>query len=334
MIDFVKNKWLKEILKIFLIMFGVCLMGFAFNSFFYANDIAPGGFGGLAIVFSNLFNKLNWFYVSPTIIYLILNAILMCFAFKLLGKKCFIYSLLGILAYSLCIEFFKFDLNLNDKFLAALFGAVLTGVGVGIVVRSDGSTGGSELLGLILHSFNRNITVGKVLIIVDSLVLILNFATSGLISSLYTLFAIYLSGKIADIVIEGGKGTKVYYIISDKYEEISSAIVQKLSHGATIINGKGAYSKTDKNILMCLVNKYEARDLKQIVFNTDDKALLFSTSVVEAYGKGFVSDSALKAKKPKKIEYINKDVKVILDKNGKVYKSKNKIEDDMSGKND
>ena len=283
----IKNKYLIELIRIIVILFGVACMGFAFNSFFYANNIAPGGFGGLAAVVSDLFVMLNWFYISPTIIYLLLNVVLIVFAFKINGIKFFIYSLLGIGTYSVCIEFLNINLNFSDMFLASIFGALLMGIGTGLVVRAGGSTGGSDMLGNLLNKFNSNITVGKVVIVVDVIVVVLSFATYGLVNSLYTLFAIYIAGKITDYVIDGGKGTKAYYIISDKYEEISLAIINKLYRGATLIDGKGVYSKTEKNILMCLVNKYEARNLKNLVFEIDDKAFLFSTSVIEAYGEGF-----------------------------------------------
>lgn len=293
----VKNKWLNETMKILFIIVGIALMGLAFNSFFYANSIAPGGFGGLAAVISDLFVKLGWFYISPTILYLAFNVVLIGFAFKALGKKYFFYSLFGILAYSVCMQYLNFDIGLNDMFLASVFGAALMGLGTGLVVRGGGSTGGGEMLGMILHHYNNEITVGKIIIIVDTLVLAINFAAHGLVSSLYTLLAIYLAGKITDMVIDGGKSTKAYYIISDKYEEISEAILTKLYRGATIINGKGAYSKNDKHILMCLVNKYEARNLQDIVFDIDDKAFLFSTNVVEAYGEGFDKKVRYKSKK-------------------------------------
>ena len=282
-----KNKNFKEILNFIFIIVGIFMMGLAFNSFFYANNIAPGGFGGIAASISDLFIKLKWFYISPTILYLILNSFLIVFAFKALGKKYFIYSLLGIGLYSLSIEFIKIDLGINDMFLASIFGAVLMGVGTGLVVCGGASTGGGEMLGKILNYYNGEISIGKAIIFVDIIVLILNFATFGVVNSLYTLLAIFLCGKITDFTIEGGKGTKAYYIISDKYEEISDAIVTKLYRGATKIEGTGVFSKNEKNILLCLVNKYEARDLKDIVFKIDENAFLFSTSVVEAYGNGF-----------------------------------------------
>ena len=313
----IKNKYLNETIKILFIVIGIFLMGFAFNSFFYASNIAPGGFGGLAAVISDLFYyKLNWFYVSPTILYLIMNAVLIFFALKSLGKKYFFYSLAGILLYSVCIEFLKIDLHLNDMFLASVFGAVFMGLGTGLVVRGGGSTGGGEMLGNILNYYNNDIKVGTVIIIVDTSVSLLTLATYGLTNCLYTLFAIFISGKITDMVIEGAKGTKAYYIISDKYEEIADAILNKLYRGATLINGTGVYSKTEKNMLLCLLNKYEARNLKDIVFEIDENAFLFSTTVHEAYGNGF----------DKKVMYKKK--------NKKLNKIENKIENKNDAKNE
>lgn len=298
----IKNKYLNEVFKILMMIVGIFCMGTAFNSFFLRNQIVPSGFGGLAAVISELFVKLNWFYISPTILYLVMNVFLIVFALKRLGKKYFFYSILGIALYSVCIEYLNFDLQLTDFFLASVFGATLMGIGTGLVVRGGGSTGGGEMLGKILHTYNNEITVGKVIIVVDSLVLALSFATYGIKSCLYTFLAIIISGKVTDFVIDGGKGTKAYYIISDKYEEISQAIVTKLYRGATLFNGMGVFSKKEKNIVMCLLNKYEARNLKEIVFEIDDKAFLFSTSVNEAYGEGFdkkvryVKSSQLKKK--------------------------------------
>lgn len=286
-----KNKWIIEFLKIFGILIGTFFMGLGFNCFFLASDIAPGGFSGLAAMISNLLcYKLNWFYISPTIIYLSFNSILLIFAVRIFGKKYFLNAIIGIVSYSICIEYAKFDFGLNDIFLGCIFGSVLLGVGTGLVVRMGGSTGGSDMLGMILNRRNKEITVGKIIIMVDIVVLVLSFANFGLINSLYTILAIYLTGKITDIVIDGGKGTKAYYIISDKISEISQALTENFLHGATIIDGTGVFSKKEKDIILCLVNKYEARALKGIVFKIDSKAFLFSTNVIEAFGENYTND--------------------------------------------
>ena len=305
----IKNKYIKEILSILILIVGVFCMGTAYNSFFLSNKIVPGGFGGLAAVISQLFVKLGWFYISPTVLYLIMNVFLIGFALKRLGKKYFFYSLLGIGLYSICIEYLQFDLHFTDFFLASIFGAALMGIGTGLVVRAGGSTGGGEMLGKILHTYNNEITVGKVIIFVDTLVLILSYATYGIVSSLYTLLAIVITGKVTDYVIDGGQGTKAYYIISDKYEEISQAIITKLYRGATLFNGVGVFSKNEKNVIMCLLNKYEARNLKDIVFEIDDNAFLFCTSVNEAYGGGF--EKNVRYEKKEIIKKENNEVKPI-----------------------
>lgn len=302
-----KNKYLSTIFDFLCIFVGIFMMGFAFNSFFYSNGIAPGGFSGLAAVITDLLRQGNIIDISPTILYILFNIVLIFFAIKILGKRYFFYSVLGIVLFSICIEYLKIDLNLHDLFLATIFGAVLMGVGTGLVVRGGASTGGGEMLGKILHELNPDLKIGNIIFLVDLLVLILSFAAHGLVVSLYTFIAIFLSGKITDFVLDGGKGTKAYYIISDKNEEISQAIIKKLYRGATLINGKGVYSKVDKKILLCLVNKYEARNLQKIVFEIDDKAFLFSTSVIEAYGEGFLNRVKYLSKPKKARKKTEKD---------------------------
>ena len=135
-------------------------------------------------------------------------------------------------------------------------------------------------------------------------VIILSLATYGIVNSLYALIAIFLAGKITDIVIYGGRSTRAYYIISNKYDEISDAIMNKLARGATLIDGKGVYSKQNINMLLCLINKYEARNLKDIVFEIDENAFMFSTEVHEAYGNGF--EKIVKIKKKTKKNNVEK----------------------------
>lgn len=299
MIKVKNNKVLSEIIKILYIVVGIALMGVAFNCFFINNNIAPGGFSGIAALISKLFVNWHLFYISPSILYLGMNVFLLFFSLKIVGKKYFVYSLFGIGLYTISIQFIKFSIDFNgDMFLPCIFGSVLMGIGTGLVVRGGGSTGGGEMLGNLLHHINNEITVGKIIIVVNTFVLILSVATYGITNSLYTLIAIYLNAKITDLVIEGGKGTKAYYIISDRYEEIADAILTKLYRGATILDGTGVYSKNQRNILLCLLNKYEARNLKDIVFEIDENAFLFSTSVTEAYGNGF----------DKKVRYVPKKI--------------------------
>lgn len=283
----VKNKYLKEIINILLIILGTFIMGFAFNSFFYMNNIAPGGFGGLAAVISDFLVKLGLIRISPTILYIIFNIGFIIWAFFVLGKKYIIYSILGIALYSIFIQFLKIDLALNDLFLASFFGAVLLGFGTALVVRCGASTGGGEMLGNIIHQYKPNITIGKFIIFVDVVVLLFSFYTYGLVNSLYTLFAIVIDGIVVDKVLNMGKERIAFYIISEKHDDIAAAIMEKLPRGVTCIQATGSYTNKERDILLCLIDKYEIDKLKSLIFNIDENAFVFNTKINEAFGNRF-----------------------------------------------
>lgn len=282
-----KNKYFQETLNIFLIAVGTFIMGFAFNSFFYANNIAPGGFGGLAAVISDFLVKLGLIRISPTIFYIIFNIGFIIWAFFVLGKKYIAYSLIGIALYSVFIQFLKIDIGVNDLFLASFFGAVLIGFGTGLVVRCGGSTGGGEMLGNIIHQYKPNVTIGKFIIFVDIVVLLFSFYTYGLVNSLYTIFAIVIDGIVVDRVLNMGKERLAFYIISEKHVEIAKSIMGKLSKGVTCIQAVGSYTNKERDILLCLIDKYEIDKLKSIIFNIDENAFVFNTKINEAFGSNF-----------------------------------------------
>lgn len=285
--NLVKNKYVKEILNIFLICVGTFIMGFAFNSLFYMNNIAPGGFGGLAAVISDFLVKLGLIRIEPTILYIIFNIGFIIWAFFVLGKKYIVYSILGIALYSVFIQFVKIDLGINDLFLSAFFGAILLGFGTALVVRCGGSTGGGEMLGNIIHQYKPNVTIGKFIIFVDIVVLFFSFYTYGLVNSLYTIFAIVIDGIVVDKVLNLGKERLAFYIISEKQEEIATSIIENFSKGVTCIQATGTYTNKERDILLCLIDKFEIDYLKEIIFDIDDTAFVFSTKVNEALGSNF-----------------------------------------------
>lgn len=306
-----RNKYVREIINILLIVVGTFIMGFAFNSFFDANNIAPGGFGGLAAVISDFLVKLGFVRIAPTFFYLAFNVGFIIWAFFVLGKKYICYSLLGIALYSVFIQFLKIDLAISDLFLASFFGAILIGFGTALVVRCGGSTGGGEMLGNIVHQYKPNITIGKFIIFVDIIVLLFSFYTYGLTNSLYTIFAIVIDGIVVDKVLYAGKERLAFYIISEKHVEIASQIMQKPSKGVTCIQATGSYTSKERDILLCLIDKYEIDKLKAIVFETDENAFVFNTKISEALGSNFERHkkpiTSIFKKKKNKVEYVNKN---------------------------
>ncbi len=274
------------IYKAFLVLLGCFIMGSSYNIFYKSHDIVLGGFGGLSTIIGYLLSLIH-INLSVSIIYLILNVILFAFAIKILGKKFGIYALIGIFGFSLALEVCKFPSISDDQLLCSIYGGVTSGIGTGIIIRAGASTGGGDMLGCIINHKNPKISVGWVTICVNCCVVSISMLVYGLKLSLYALIAIYISGKVADTLIEGPKSVKAYYIISPKTDEICKQLNTCLKRGATKIEGYGSYTNKHLEIIMCLVSGYQVQQLKDIVYNIDKDAFVFSISVKEALGKGF-----------------------------------------------
>ncbi|MBO7526873.1 MAG: YitT family protein [Clostridia bacterium] len=272
------------------VIIGTFLMGFSFNVFLNANKISPSGFSGLSAIVSNLMQENLGWSIHPSVFYLCINAVLFLISFKKMGIKFAINTGIGIAAYSLFIEICNFDIGLSgsDLLLCAIYGGVLTGIGLGLVFRGHGSTGGSDLLANIVNNKYKQISVGNIIFIVDAIVVGLSFlAYNNLSLSLYSLIAIWIMTKVSDVVVSGVQGVRGYYIISSKYEEISEAIMKEIDRGVTGFNAKGMYTKSDGIVLLTLVTRSESMRLRQIVSNIDKDAFMFSCPVSEAIGQGF-----------------------------------------------
>ena len=294
-----------HIINIFLILLGCFIMGSAYNIFYRPHDIVLGGFGGIANIIGYLLN-LAGINLSISIIYILMNIVLFAFALKILGKKFGIYALFGIFGYALFLEVCKFMPSLSDDLLlCSIYGGVVSGIGTGIVIRAGGSTGGGDMLGCVINHKNPKISVGWVTICVNIFVVSISMIIYGLNLSLYALIAIYIGGKIADVLIEGPKSIKAFYIISPKCDEICEKLNTQLKRGATKIEGYGSYTHKHLEVILSLVSTYQVRQLKDIVYNIDPKAFMFSVSVKEALGKGFH-----KLESKKKILLSNEKVKM------------------------
>ncbi len=282
----IKNKFLNHTVHVVLVLLGTFFMGTGFNLFFAPNNILLGGFGGISTIISDLLARGN-IHISMSIIYFGLNIILYIFAVKTLGKKFGIYAIIGIVSYSIFLEICKFPAASNDPLLCSIYGSLTSGIGVGIVIRSGATTGGGDMLGCIINHKNPKISVGWVTIFVNTIVIIISLVVYGLNQSLYSLIGIFIAGRVSDVIIEGPKSIKAYYIISDKAEEIADKLIHVLHRGVTGFDAYGKYSGKKLDVILCLVSGYQISELKQIVYESDPKAFLFSIPVKEALGQGF-----------------------------------------------
>lgn len=279
--------------NIAMIILGCIIMGSSYNLFYRQNNILLGGFSGIAAVISYLLEKVN-IYLSISVVYFLMNIIIFVFAAKVLGKVFAFYTVIGIVAYSLFLEVCQFPTASNDLLLSSIYGGVIDGFGIGLIVRFGGSTGGGDMLGCVINFKKPKISVGWVTIIVNAFVIILSIIVYGINLSLYALIAVLLAGKTADIITEGPKSIRAFYIISSKSDKICYQLIKQLDRGVTSFEAYGKYTGKHLEVILCLVNAHQVHSLKNIVTEIDSKAFLFSVSVKEALGEGFLKLNPVK----------------------------------------
>ena len=262
---------------------GTLIMAIGIEQFLLPNQLSTGGFSGIGTV---IYYTMG---ISVGTTMLVLNIPLFIIAYFKVGKKFFINAVIGtfLLSYSLNI-FQNIDSVTDDRVLACLYGSVIVGIGTAIVLKANGSTGGTELLANVIRIYKPQMKTGTLMIIFDTLIVIANTIFFREIEvALYSALAIYIMGKILDIFFEGIDFAKMLLIISPKWEQISDAINKELRRGSTSLYGKGMYKKQEKNILLCVMSRAEIREARRIIEKIDSSAFIVITNAREVYGEGF-----------------------------------------------
>ncbi len=266
---------------------GTIVLAASISFFLLPNELSSGGFSGIATIFYYILK----FPIGLTIIGL--NAPLFLFSRFKIGKEFFIKSLVGTLGLSLFTEIFeKYGALTNDKILACVYGGLLTGLGTAIILKSNSSTGGSDLLSMIIKQYRPHLQVGKMIVLIDIIIVVLNVIfLKNIEIGLYSAITIYIMGVMVDVVFEGILFTKMVVIISDKSSEISKAISQKVNRGVTGLYGRGMYSGKDKLVMICAVDRREIATVKSLIMNIDKDAFIIITNAREVFGYGFKESS-------------------------------------------
>lgn len=259
----------------FYITIGCILCAVAINGILIPQHFATSGITGLALVVHRKFPAINF-----GIIYFLINVPLFALAWMTVGRRFFFYSLVGMAALSLSVTFINFPIHLDDKILNALWAGLISGAGVGITLRSSGSQGGIDILSVMLLK-RFSIGIGNTILTVNSLVLVLVALAYSLETVLYTLIVIYVSTKVATIVITGFSQRKAVIIISQEWREISQEILKDIHRGVTIIKGEGGYSGSEENILYTVVTIREVGSLKRLVQRIDNNAFVVISPTLE-----------------------------------------------------
>lgn len=262
---------------------GVLLTALGLDMFLIPNKIAAGGVSGIATILYYVIN------VPVGAAMLALNVPLFAMGIYRLGLRFGFRSLYGTIALSIAVDALApfLPVPTRDILLASLFGGVLVGLGLGLVFRHRGTTGGTDLAAAILRTYT-GVNIGQLLFLVDATVVIAAGFTFGSAElAMYALITVFITSWLIDIVQEGFSYTKAFFIISERPAEISAAIVKGLNRGATAWPARGVYTGAEKEVLLSVVNRSEVTRLKDIIYEVDPRAFVVLADVREVLGEGF-----------------------------------------------
>ena len=271
----------KILFRALLITLGAVMMGVGLEIFLVPNNVIDGGITGISIMLSYITGwKLGTFLF-------ILNIPFFFIGYKQIGKTFAFSTLYGIIILSITTTLLHpVPAFTQDILLATVFGGIVLGIGVGIVIRYGGSLDGTEILAIL---FNNKLpfSVGEIILFFNLFIL----ACAGFVftwdRAMYSLIAYFVAFKMIDITITGLDESKSIWIISDNSKEIGEAIMSRLGRGVTFINGEGAYSGEDKKVIFCVIARLEEAKLKEIVTEYDDRAFLAVADIAEVRGGRF-----------------------------------------------
>lgn len=276
------EKWYKELATYIFLAIGVLLMAMSLEYFLGPNTIAPGGVSGFAVVINKLFN------IPIYITNLALNIPLFILGLRTLGKSTAIKTIYATLLLSFFLKILPSSVLTHDILLSAIFGGVLMGIGLGIVFKLGGTTGGTDLAGSILNSKFPSLSIVTFMTIIDFCVVVFaGLVDKKIETSLYSIISMFVVMKVADTILEGIGYLKGFLIITNKPEEVSERLMMELERGVTSLKGKGMYTKEDKEVLLCVVNRAQFTRVKNIVMEIDPKAFVIVSEFYEVLGEGF-----------------------------------------------
>ena len=280
-----------------LIVIGSIILAAGFVFFISPYKIVPGGVYGIAIVIHYMTEGLfSWAPSGLPIgtMGLIMNIPLTIIGVKILGPRFGVKTVVGFVLTSIFMDLITYlygeaPLVAGDALLSSIFGGVMVGLGLGLIFKSKATSGGSDIVAMILAKYTK-MPLGQLMIYVDSVIVLVGLVVfADWKIPLYSWIVIYVTGKTIDIVLQGMSVDKTLFIISDKFVEIRDRIINDLHRGGTYIPGKGMYNGSDKTIIFTVVNRREMALLQEYIHEIDPKAFLTVLEANEILGEGFKS---------------------------------------------
>ena len=265
------------------IVLGCVIGAAAYPTFLDPGKIAPGGLTGVAMILKHLW---GW---DIGITSLILNIPLFIVGYKAMGRLFAFRSLVATILFSLMIDLLPLKAIPVEPILGTLYGGVLLGVGLGFILRGGATTGGTDMAARMVHKYLPFLSVGMFLFLIDCIVVVAAWIFIGSSEALYALICIFISGKAVDMVMLGLSSNKACFVITSEWERVSQRLMTEMDRGVTQLSARGAYSGTERPVVLCVLPPQEVSRLKAIVRQEDEKAFMFITEAHEALGEGFSS---------------------------------------------
>lgn len=294
--------WVRDIL---FMLAGSLIAAFAVNVFYVPNKLTMGGVSGIVSIIYQLTGKGE--FLPFGVMFLILNIPLVLLGWRMISLRFIWRSLAGSVVYSVLIDltgptmsrWYYSYINLPlasggaDPLIYCLFGGVLYGIGLGLIFRGGFTTGGTDILAIVIKRKLKTLSTGQFLMILDATIVVASViayhdtAGPGILMGMYSFIAMYLTSKSIDILLEGFDYCRAAYIISNKSSEIAERILHQLNRGVTSLKGRGMYTGQDKDVLLCVLSKKQVPDIKEIVSEVDPEAFVIVVEAREVLGEGF-----------------------------------------------
>ena len=281
----------KKTYTILFLILGNFLTAYATIHFLLPAKISPGGVSGIATILDHIFN------INPVITMAVINVPLILISIKLFGKR---YGYKTVLSIALLILFTEILIRVlgtegilhengqkMDLMLTVIYGGIISGVGIGLVIKVGGSTGGTVIIASIINKLFK-IPIGSSLALADLLVVLAAAFSLGVETALYSIICLFITGRVVNVITEGESYAKMVYIISDKYDEIKKVLITDMELGGTMIKSSGMFTDDAKNMIITVVHNRKLSELKSYIKEIDRDAFVIIAEADQVLGEGFI----------------------------------------------
>lgn len=273
----------ENLIKILMIIMGSLVYSIGVNLFIVPHKLLSGGVAGIAIICQYLSRVPSGYFI------ILINIPIFLIGIKSVDKSFGFFSFIGMISMSVCLILTRnihIMYYLPDPLLSALCGGIITGIGMGIIFKNRASQGGTDIIAVVVKK-KYGVSIGRIAFLINVGVVTIGMIIGSFQIAIYTLISMYLNSAVLDKIIQGVEREKVVFIVTRKSDKVKDEILKKLNRGVTYLYGEGAYTGDKKNIIYCILSPKEIEQVKSLIENIDDSAVISIMDTAEVKGKGF-----------------------------------------------